>query len=98
MSPRQAQQSAVEQPLGSEHGDQQSPYLDAVAAAAYMKFPNVGALYAFLYRHPRFPRLRKGRRLLFDTRVMDAFVRGDLSKGSVRVVHGPKYPALVGRK
>lgn len=93
--------SAVEQPLGPEHRRQQSPYLSAVDAAAYMDFPNTAAFYAYLYRHPRFPRLRKGRRLLFDPRVIDAVLRGEIKnplRRSMRLVHAANSAAPFTRK
>lgn len=69
--------SRVEQSVGS----QDSPYLTSDECAAYLKFRNLNAFYVWLYSGDgrELPRLRRGTRtLLFDRRVVDAFLRGEL--------------------
>lgn len=60
----------------------ESPYLTATECAAYLRFPSVKAFYNFLLTPDgsRLPKLRRGARVfLFDRRVVDAYLRGELS-------------------
>ena len=55
-----------------------TPWMLADEAAAYMKFDNVNQLYRFLDMHSDFPRGRRGRVILIDRTMADAWLRGDL--------------------
>lgn len=52
-----------------------TPYLSAREAIEYLRLPSVVALY-HLIRDQRLPTLRRGRSYLFDTRELDAWLRG----------------------
>lgn len=60
-----------------EVGIPESPYMTAEETARYMRCPNVRAFYEWRKTHP-LPECRRGRQLLFDRRVVDAFLRGEL--------------------
>jgi excisionase family DNA binding protein len=52
-----------------------SPYLTAAEAIAYLKLGSTSALYRLVREH-RLPCCRRGRLYLFDTREIDAWLRG----------------------
>ena len=52
-----------------------SPYLTAKEAAEYLRFPSVKALYAAVARDG-LPVCRRGGKLLFDRRELDAALHG----------------------
>ena len=54
-----------------------SPYLTSQEAVAYLRLTSVGALYALIREHALPVHFRGGRRRLFDTRELDAWVRGE---------------------
>ena len=53
----------------------ESPYLTAAEAIAYLKLGSSSALYRLVREH-RLPCCRRGRLYLFDTREIDAWLRG----------------------
>lgn len=57
-------------------GIPESPWLTLEEAARYLRFVSVKAFYTWSRRHG-VPRGRRGRALLFEVRVLDAFVRQD---------------------
>jgi hypothetical protein len=74
--------SAIQEPVRSEHGIPESPYLRADECARYLRFDTTKQFYDWLETGDgrALPKLRRGTRtLLFDRRVVDAFVRGELS-------------------
>lgn len=54
-----------------------SPWLTTEEAARYLRFPSVRAFYAWLDRN-NIPKSRRGRVLLFERRILDAYIRGEL--------------------
>ena len=52
-----------------------SPYLNSKEAMAYLRLTSSSSLY-YLINERRLPYLRRGGRLLFDTRELDAWLRG----------------------
>jgi excisionase family DNA binding protein len=52
-----------------------SPYLTARETIEYLRLGSSSALYRLIREH-RLPHVRRGRRLLFDTRELDAWLRG----------------------
>lgn len=88
--------ATIEQPVGSEHGIPESPYLKADECARYLRFDSIKQFYDWLETGDgrQLPTLRRGTRtLLFDRRVVDAFLRGELrtNQGVARrfsVLHG----------
>jgi len=52
-----------------------SPYLNSKEAMAYLRLTSSSSLY-YLINERRLPYLRRGGRLLFDTREIDAWLRG----------------------
>ena len=52
-----------------------SPYLNSREAMAYLRLTSSSSLY-HLINEWRLPYLRRGGRLLFDTRELDAWLRG----------------------
>jgi excisionase family DNA binding protein len=52
-----------------------SPYLTSKEAVEYLKLGSESALYRLIREH-RLPTCRRGRLYLFDTRELDAWVRG----------------------
>lgn len=94
---RETRTATAEQPSGAAHGITESPYLTAAECAEYLRFKNLPTFYEWLQTGAgrSLPKLRRGTRmLLFDRRVVDAFLRGELSpKQSVtrRVIrHAPE--------
>jgi hypothetical protein len=53
----------------------ESPYLNGKEAIVYLRFPSMKALYAAIARG-NVPVCRRGGKLLFDKRELDAAVRG----------------------
>ena len=53
----------------------ESPYLNTREAMAYLRLTSPSSLY-YLINEQRLPHLRRGGRLLFDTRDIDAWLRG----------------------
>lgn len=56
---------------------QESAWLTAQEASDYLRFPSVRAFYRWLETND-LPKGRRGRVLLFERRVLDAYVRGEL--------------------
>ena len=52
-----------------------SPYLNTREAMAYLRLPRTSSLY-YLINQQHLPHLRRGGRLLFDRRDLDAWLRG----------------------
>jgi excisionase family DNA binding protein len=52
-----------------------SPYLTSKEAVAYLRLNSLSSLY-YLVREHRLPHCRRGGLYLFDTREMDAWLRG----------------------
>lgn len=52
-----------------------SPYLTAKEALSYLRLGSLSALYGHM-KHNRLPYARVGRHLRFDTRELDAWMRG----------------------
>lgn len=52
-------------------------WLTTEEAAERLRFPTVAAFHEWLRRHPELPKGRRGRVLLFEARVLDAYVRGE---------------------
>lgn len=52
-------------------------WLTADEAAERLRCPSVKALYEWLRRHPDIPVGHRGRVLLFEARILDAYVRGE---------------------
>lgn len=52
-----------------------SPYITAAEAIAYLRLGSQSALYRLVREH-EMPHCRRGRLYLFDTRELDAWVRG----------------------
>lgn len=71
----------IKQPIRSEHGIPQSPYLLTDECAAYMRFRCVKTFRNWLNTAEgrKLPRCRRGGILLFDVRMVDAFVADLLS-------------------
>jgi hypothetical protein len=59
-------------------------WLTAKRAAEHLCFESVAAFYQWVRRNP-VPVGRRGRTLLFDKHVLDAFVRGNFSRTPRRV-------------
>jgi hypothetical protein len=74
----QATAAAVQESRSHADVVGESPYLTSREAADYLRFPTFKAFQEFLRRHEDFPRCRRGSALLFERRVLDAYVRGDL--------------------
>jgi excisionase family DNA binding protein len=53
----------------------ESPYLNSREAMAYLRLTSMSSLY-YLINEQRLPHLRRGGRLLFDRRDIDAWLRG----------------------
>lgn len=53
----------------------QSPYLTSKEAVAYLRLGSLSALYSHM-RENKLPYVRVGRHLRFDTRELDAWMRG----------------------
>ncbi len=60
---------------GTDIGDPLSPYLLTHEASRYLRFTSARLFYKWAIRQ-RVPVLRRGRTLLYDRRVLDAFIRG----------------------
>jgi excisionase family DNA binding protein len=60
-----------------------SPYLTAREAMAYLKLESSSALYRLVREH-RLPTCRRGRLYLFDSREIDAWLRGFTSEIEMR--------------
>lgn len=52
-----------------------TPYLDSREAVAYLKLPSLSSLYSHI-RENKLPTLRAGGDLRFDSRDLDAWLRG----------------------
>lgn len=79
--------SSVEQSLGSEHGLQQSPYMTAVEAAAYLRYANVRVLYKQIVAENIPCRRRGGKTFLFVKAELDRWLEGERPKrGAMKLV------------
>jgi hypothetical protein len=85
----QSSASSIQERVSSEDRVSQSPYLSSTEAAELLRFPSLKAFHRWLVSH-RLPKLRCGGRLLFERRVLDAYLRGELTlhkSVAVRLVH-----------
>lgn len=65
-------------------------WLTSEEAASRLRCPSVKAFYEWLRTHPDMPRGYRGRVLLFEARVLDAYVRGESwtkRRGNVHPTH-----------
>lgn len=71
-------------------GTLDTPYLTSDECSSYLRFPSIRAFYKFIEspRGQAFPRLYRGRVLLFDKRLVDLWLRESRSMQRVsRRVH-----------
>lgn len=86
----QAVAPAPEQRTGALHVPGQpsqviTPYLDSHEAVVYLKLPSLSSLYSHI-RENKLPTLRAGGDLRFDTRELDAWLRGMNAQDLVRLM------------
>lgn len=62
----------------------ESPYMNTREAMAYLRLPRTSSLY-YLINQQGLPHLRRGGRLLFDRRDLDAWLRGTDALSLARV-------------
>ena len=62
----------------------ETPYVDSRGAMGYLVLTSMSSLY-YLIREQRLPHLRRGGRLLFDKRDLDAWLRGTDAVSLARV-------------
>jgi hypothetical protein len=85
----QSSASSIQERVSSEDRVSQSPYLSSAEAAHLLRFSSVKAFHRWLCSN-RLPKLRCGGRVLFERRVIDAYLRGELTlhkSVAVRLVH-----------
>ena len=74
--PALAQEADRRLDIADQIGDPLSPYLTTDEAARYLRFATAPLFYKWAIRH-RVPVQRRGRTLLYDRRVLEAFLRQD---------------------
>jgi prophage antirepressor-like protein len=70
--------ASIQERVSSQDRVSQSPYLSSAEAADLLRFASVKQFHRWLCSN-RLPKLRCGGRVLFERRVIDAYLRGELT-------------------